>query len=425
MKIEELKNIIRDQAEEIKEKFENEYIVPREVGNNELLKSNVLVITGIRRAGKSILAHLLFKDKKYAYINFDDERLFGIKTQELNKILEAFYQLYGEVRYIILDEPQNVIGWELFVNRLQKNKKVIITGSNAKLLSKELATHLTGRYIDVTLYPFSFREFLVYKKYKPDLYLTSSIAQTKRFLSEYMEIGGLPESVMVGRRYVLKLYEDIINKDIISRYRIKYVRTLKELTKYLVSNFSSEFTYHKLKKFFDIKSVHTIKNYIDFLEISYLIFKLERFSYKLKEQVLAPKKIYVVDPGIANVGFRFSKDYGRLMENVVAIELMRQKALNPLYEIYYWKDYQQHEVDFVIKQNLQVKGLIQVCYNLEDYITRERETNSLVRASKELRCKNLLIITDEYESEEIINKKRIMFIPLWKWLLEIPQKFGD
>ncbi len=203
------------------------------------------------------------------------------------------------------------------------------------------------------------------------------------------------------------------------------MRTLKELTKYLVSNFSSEITYHKLKKFFDIKSVHTIKNYIDFLEISYLIFKLERFSYKLKEQVLAPKKIYVADPGIANIGFRFSKDYGRLTENVVAIELMRQKALNPLYEIYYWKDYQQHEVDFVIKQNLQVKRLIQVCYNLEDYITREREINSLLRASKELRCKNLLIITEEYESEEIENKKRIMFIPLWKWLLEMPQKFRD
>jgi predicted AAA+ superfamily ATPase len=417
MDVEYIKRIVRDQEEETKDTFKKEKIVNRECENQHLLKSNLLVILGVRRAGKSTLAHLLLKGKKYAAINFDDERLFGIEIGEMDKILDAIYQLYGEIKYIILDEPQNVLGWELFVNRLQRRKKLIVTGSNAKLMGKELATHLTGRYTDFTLYPFSFREFLRYKDFTLDLYLTESIAQTKKYLKEYTENGGLPESFMMGKRYVLRLYEDIITKDIISRYRIRYNRDMKELAKYLVSNVASEFTFNRLKKMLDVKSVHTVKNYIDYLESSYLLFVIERFSYKLKQQMKAPKKVYAVDTGIANIGFRISPDYGKLMENLVAIELLRKKSIEPLIELYYWKDYRHREVDFVLKKGAKIKQLIQVCYGIDDSSTKEREVNSLLRASQELKCNNLLVITQEFEGKESKNGKQITFIPLWKWLL--------
>lgn len=417
MEVEQIKRIVKDQEEEIKDTFKKERIIEREIGKINFLKSNILVIIGVRRSGKSTLAHLLLKGKKYAYINFDDERLFGIKTDELNKVLEAFYQLYGETKYIILDEPQNVEGWELFVNRVQRRKRLIVTGSNAKLLSKELATHLTGRYIDLPLYPFSFKEFLNYKKFIPDIYLTESIAKTRNYLKRYIDNGGLPESFKIGKRYILRLYEDIISKDIISRYKIKYIKDMKELSKFLVSNIASEMTYNKLKNMLNIKSVHTIKNYVDYLEASYLIFKLERFSFKLKKQILAPKKIYTIDTGIANIGFKFSKEYGKLMENTVAIELMREKSLDPLIEIYYWKDHRQREVDFIVKKGTRIKKLIQVCYDIQKYGTKKREVDALTIASQELRCNNLLVITHEFEGEDTKNGKKIKFIPLWKWLL--------
>lgn len=417
MDIEHIKRVIRDQEEEIKDTFKKEKIIRRECETQDLLKSNLLVLVGVRRAGKSILAHLLLKGKKYAAINFDDERLFGIEIGEMDKILEAFYQIYGEIKYIILDEPQNVTGWELFVNRLRRRKKLIVTGSNAKLMGKELATHLTGRYSDFTLYPFSFREFLKFKGFTPDLYLTESIAQTKKYLKEHIENGGLPESFKMGKKYVLKLYEDIITKDIISRYGIKYSRGMKELAKYLVSNVASEITYNSLRKIMGVKSVHTVKNYMEYLENSYLLFIVERFSYKLKLQMRAPKKVYAVDTGIANIGFKFSPDYGKLMENLVALELVRKKSMDPLRELYYWKDYKHHEVDFVLKKGAEIKQLIQVCYGFNVPNTKEREVNALIEASSELKCNSLLVITNDFEAEERKNRKKINYLPLWKWLL--------
>lgn len=428
MEIEILKRIIADQRNEIEKKFKEEKIIEREnikYVEKFLKHPNILVILGVRRSGKSMFSLLLsnYLEKKVAYINFDDERLINVKTEDLDKILQAFYELYGDISLIILDEIQNIKGWELFINRLRRTKKIIITGSNSQLLSGELATHLTGRYIDFILYPFSFREVL---DFKPNIYLTEDIAKTRRKLSEYIEGSGFPEFKMFGSNIIVKIYEDIISKDCLKRYKIKNEKTFKELSNYLISNFSNEFTYSKLSNIFGIKDVHTVKNYISYLEEAFLIIVLNKFSTKLKQQVISPKKVYVVDQGLCNfISFRSSKDIGKIFENIVCIDLLRKKNLNSKIGVYYWKSPQHEEVDFVIKEGLKVRQLIQVCYDINSYKTKEREIKALIKASKELKCKNLLVITGDYEAEERYKSEKIKFVPLWKWLLEIKKKSGD
>jgi len=426
MEIEVLKRIITSQKEEFEKIFKEFPVIRRD--NLDYVKSflshpNILVILGVRRSGKSIFSVLLAKELKenFGYINFDDERLMGLKTEDLDKILQAFYELYREIELIVLDEPQNVLGWELFANRLRRTKKVIITGSNSNLLSGELATHLTGRYIDFTLYPLSFKEIL---NFKPNIYLVEDIAKAQRQLDNYLKESGFPEFRNFGSKIVEVIYQDIINKDCLDRYDIKNKNTFKELSRYLTSNFSSEFTYSKLSNIFNIKDVHTVKNYVDYLKESFIITVIDRFSPKLKQQVISPKKVYAVDHGICNfLSFKMSKDTGKLLENIVCIELLRKKSVDSSLEIYYWKDYQQNEVDFIVKQGSKIKTLIQVCQDLSEQKTKEREIKSLIKASKELKCKNLIIISRDKEGEEIINKTKIKFIPLWKWLLEKEKRF--
>ncbi len=428
MHINEIKRVIVSQKEEIDEIFKNEQIIEREFGRNNIERylshPNILTVLGIRRCGKSIFSLQVLGNKKIGYINFDDERLVGLHAENLELILQAFYELYGtDLEYILLDEPQNIERWELFANRLRRTKKIIITGSNSKILSGDLATHLTGRHMDVTLFPFSFKEFLRYRGLifsEEDQYSTKVISSIRNYLKEYTEIGGFPEVYKFGKKALLRLYEDIINKDIFGRYNIRHKKTFKDMARYLISNFSGEFTYNKLKNIFAVKDVHTVKNWVDYLSATYLVFTLERFSYKLKEQSIAPKKIYTIDVGLADmIGFKPTERRGAVVENLVFLELLRRQSYQELdSEVYYWKDPQQREVDFIVKEKTSVKQLIQVCTNLEELGTKEREINSLLRASKELRCTALLVITEEYEAVEKIGDKSVCFVPLWKWLLE-------
>jgi len=429
MNVETLKKVIISQKEEIEEKFKKSKIIEREPEKNRLKKflsyPNILAILGVRRCGKSIFSWQIFSslsDKAFAYINFDDERLADIRTEDLDKILQAFYELYGKVEKIVLDEPQNVEKWELFVNRLRRTKSLIITGSNSKLLSGELSTHLTGRYIDFNLFPFSFREFLDYKGFKIEkdtFYSVSEIAQIKRFLEEYIKIGGFPEVYILGREILSRIYADIIEKDVLKRYKIKRKETFKRVARYLISNISSEFTIRKLSRIFEIKDVHTLKNWLQALENSYLVFVLERYSPKLKQQEIAPKKIYCIDTAMADViSFKISENVGKLMENLVAIELLRRKSYwQNNWEIYYYKDHQQREIDFLIKEGPEIKNLIQVSFITTIEEMEKKEIDFLKKTSSLLKCENLSIITWDYEEELNINKIKIKFIPLWKWLL--------
>ena len=366
----------------------------------------------------------LLQAQNFAYVNFDDERLVTIEAKELNLILQAIYEIYQKPKFIFFDEIQNVNQWELFVNRLKRlGFNLVITGSNANLLSSELATHLTGRHVSLELYPFSFREYLDFNdfNYQKKYFNTENIALLKKFLEKYLRFGGFPEVVRGEeyKRYLITLYSSILNKDIISRHSIKHKNILKEMTSYLISNFARQITFNKLANIFSLKSVHTAKDYFSFIQETFLIFQIERFSFKTKLRLTAPRKIYAIDTGLINaLSTKFSQDFGHVYENIVALELLRRKNLTLKENIYYWVDSQHSEVDFVIKRGLKVVQLIQVCYDITNYDTKKRELNSLLKASKELKCNNLLVITSDYQGEEKFKPKKIAFIPLYKWLLE-------
>jgi uncharacterized protein len=418
----DIKEIIREQRKEIEDIEKREKIIPRdnlERARKFLKHPNVLIVTGIRRCGKSIFSYLAEKNKNFGYINFDDERLIGLKTEDLDKILQAFYELYGEVEYIILDEIQNISKWELFANRLRRTKKVIITGSNSKLLSGELATHLTGRHLDIQLFPFSFKEFLIFKEFNiQQAYTAREKSQIKNYLNEYLETGGFPEVYKLGGQTAIKVYDDILTKDILLRYNIKKINELKQLGRYLLSNSSEEISYSKIARFLGINHVSTISNWISYFKEAFLVFELERFSFKLKQQFVAPKKVYCVDTGLVDlIGFKFSENRGKIIENAVAIELQRNKTKDYNLEVFYWKNHQQKEVDFLLKERNKVKQLIQVSYINSRENIKDREITSLLKASEELKCNNLLVITWDYETEEKIKGKKVKFFPLWKWLL--------
>ncbi|MFH0955994.1 MAG: ATP-binding protein [Candidatus Falkowbacteria bacterium] len=418
-----IKQILLDQQNEIKIIFKEKVIVKREIEEQvqKALKSPLIkIITGVRRSGKSFLSLKVLSEKKFGYVNFDDERLAGADTKDLNDFLEVLQEINPDLEYLFFDEIQNIYGWELFVNRLKRSGyNILITGSNSKLLSKELATHLTGRHLLLELYPFSFKEFLSYKNIEikdNDFYITGKRAQIKRLLGEYLNNGGFAETFKIDQKkqYLRDLYDKIITRDIALRRKIKHLKSLKEIALYLISNFGSNITYHKLKNIFEIKSVHTVKNYVDYLEETYLIFQLNPFSFKLKEVIKGSRKIYGIDTGLVNsISAISSPNTGRIMENAVFLELKRKNK-----EIYFYNTSTGGEIDFAVKEKRKISQLIQVCFDLSDVNTKAREIKSLIKASKELKCDNLLIITDDFEHEEKISSKKIKYVPLWKWLLE-------
>jgi predicted AAA+ superfamily ATPase len=285
------------------------------------------------------------------------------------------------------------------------------------LLSKELGTKLSGRNVSIELFPFSFQEFLSFKGVQPSkngLFLTVERAALKKHFSEYLQHGGMPEYLKYRDQVLLKrVYEDILYRDIVARYGIKQVKPLRELGLYLLSNIGGTFSYNNLKKILGLGSMNTIKSYADYLENSYLIFLISKFSYSLKEQFVALKKIYCIDNGLAeSVAFQFSKNKGKFLENLVFLELKRRSP-----EIYYYKTTNNLEVDFLVKTGRKDVKLIQVADNLNNDKTRRREIDSLVKAMEELKLKVGLILTDDTEEDLQIAGKSIKVIPLYKWLL--------
>ena len=419
-----IKNILLQHKLE-KDKFlSREYILREKLNfakkslNADLIK----IITGSRRAGKSVFSILLLRNKNFAYLNFDDENLLKIKNYD--EILKAIFEVYRKVDFILFDEIQNLENWELFVNKLQRRGyNLILTGSNSKLLSKELGTVLTGRYLPIEIFPFSFKEFLKAKKFKVKkeyLALPELKGKILNYLDEYLKNGGFPEVVVKDldpKTYLETLFDAILLKDVVKRYKIRFSQRIYDLATYLISNFCSEFSYTKLRNVLEFRSTNTIKSYLKYLEEVYLVFPLNRFSFKLKEQVKSPRKIYLVDNGfILAKSFQFSQNLGRLMENLVFIEILRRgHKLNR--DVFYYKTKNGREVDFLLKEGAKIRQLIQVCYNLDNLGVKERERKSLLRAGDELKCKNLTVITHDYEIEEEIKGKKIKFIPLWKWLI--------
>lgn len=415
--LQEIRDILILQKREIDLRLNEKYVERKTTikTNNNLIK----VIIGPRRAGKSFYAiHLLNTLHNFGYINFDDEKLVDVHNYD--EMVIAVNSVYDNPKYVLLDEIQNLPKWELFVNRLQRQGyNLILTGSNSNLLSKELSTHLTGRHSLITIFPFSFKEYLELEEKK----LTSPEIQEK--LSKYITHGGFPEPLVKHiefKEYISTLFNAIVYKDIVKRYKIRQAKEIEDLAYYLISNVAHEYSFHSLTKISKIKSSHTIRKYVQYLEESFILFSLSRFSYKVKEQLSSNKKIYCIDNGFIHAkAFTISPDRGKLYENVVACALKKEEVSGRI-EVYYWKNQQQEEVDFVIKRGAHVEQLIQVCYNLKNLETKNREIRALIKAGKELRCKNLFLITEDEEGKETAEwfgeKAIIQFIPLWKWLLE-------
>jgi len=351
---------------------------------------------------------------RFAYLNFDDETLLRVDDYDL--FLKALREIYGDFDILLLDEVQNLADWELFVNRLQRQGyNMIVTGSNSKLLGGELATHLTGRHLPVSILPFSFREFLRAKGSE-----AADGREALNLLREYITEGSFPEVIvksMEAKVYLKTLFDSIVLKDVIKRHGVRFSSQLYDLARHMVNSYAREFSFTELKNALGFRSVHTVENYVGFLEEAFLIFSVRRLSWKLKEQMKQPKKVYCIDTGFINsLSFRTSENYGMLMENLVATELLRRSNLFSRFEVYYWKDSQQREIDFVLKEGAQIRQLIQVTYAVDEL--RGREIRALLKGSDSLNCGDLLVITWDYEGEEEVEGKRITFRPLWKWLLE-------
>jgi len=410
-----IRDILLLQKRELDRRLNEKYI-SRDLTLKNINTDLIKVIIGPRRAGKSFFAiHELAKFKNFGYINFDDEKLVELK--DYDDLINSINSIYDNPTYLLLDEIQNLDKWELFVNRLQRQGfNLIITGSNSNLLSRELATHLTGRHLPLNIFPFSFREFLRLENRE----LTESEIKEKLFF--YLTYGGYPEPLIKKvdhKDYLSTLFASIIYKDIIKRFRIRNVQAIEDLANFLVSNIAKEFSYNSLSKVTKCKSVHTVEKYLRYLEETFIFFYINKFSFKVKEQ-FSSKKIYCIDNGFVHArAFKFSQDIGKLYENQVAIEL-KKAEINNVVNVYYWKS-MEAEVDFVVKQGNKIKQLIQVCYDISNIKTKEREIRALIKASKELKCNNLIVITEDYEKEEKITwfgtTRKVKFIPLWKWLL--------
>ena len=415
-----IRDVILTQKREL-DLFRKEKYIHREIliGKDEFNSDLIKVIIGPRRAGKSFYAIHQLLDFKAAYLNFDDERL--LKTANLDEIIVTLESVYGKFNYVFFDEIQNLPDWELFVNRLKRSGfNIILTGSNSNLLSQELSTHLTGRFFQYVIFPFSFKEYIdFFGKVS-----TFTTAEIKEKLHNYIINGGYPEIItkkIQNTKYLKTLTDSVIYKDIVLRYNIKDGKMIDNLFQFLVSNPGLLTSYNKLKNNLNFNSVNTIKNYVEYLENAFLIFHIDKFSYKIKEQINSNKKFYLIDNGFYNAkGFKYSKNLGNLYENAVAVELKKKSLINNI-EFYYYHNTQKYETDFVISENGKVSQLIQVCYNIENQPTREREIRGLIHASNDLNCNELVILNSEFEKTEEIewyNKTyQIKFIPFHKWFL--------
>lgn len=379
--------------------------VSREKEKEVLVEDSfALLITGIRRCGKSTLLHQIFKKRKKGYyLNLEDPRLVDFELSDFNRMEIIMNEQYGNGGTYFFDEIQNIEKWEKFVRYLvDKKEKVVITGSNASLLSRELGTKLTGRHLQIELFPFSFSEFLQMKKRKGSVYS----------FEEYLNKGGFPEYLKKENPAILnELLSDVIMKDVAVRFGIKNTLSLNKIAVYLISNVGKEFSYNSIKKMFEIKSVQSAINYISYLENTYLIFTIPRFSYSYKQQLVNPKKVYSIDNGFSYVNSAsFSKDKGKMLENSVFLGLRRKFK-----EIFYFQE--NKECDFVIKQKEKIIAAIQVCYNLNEE-NKKREIDGLVTALERFNLPEGFILTYNQEDEFFIREKKVLVKPVWKWLME-------
>jgi len=390
-----------------------------------------VVLSGPRRSGKTYLMYLGIKEllarkedkNSILYVNFEDSRLVGAVSQDLNTLLEVFFEIYpdrNEKTWVFLDEILVIPDWERFVRTLvdMENVNVFVTGSSSRLMSKEIATSMRGRSLTYNVYPFSFAEVLKAGKLEYEEYLSSAqMGEIIQKLEDYVKYGGFPETVRYREewdRILSEIVDVTIFRDIVERYDVKNIKMLKLFLNAIFN--SKEFSIHKFYNFLKSQgykvSKNTLYTYFGYFEDSFIVFPLKRFSYSYKNIESSISKMYLVDNGLLSL--QGIQDYGRLIENIVFIELKRRSKG----DLFYYKSTSGREIDFIIKEGKKVSELIQVCYMLDDFVTKEREVKALLQGSEELRCDNLLIITWDYEAVEIVSGKNVRYVSLCKWLLD-------
>ena len=391
----------------------------------------IVLISGVRRSGKSSLMRLICDDiikkgsvpaSNILYVNFEDERFVDFTIRDFESLYEAFLDLQRPKgkKFLFFDEIQNIAGWERWLNRLYEfeDLKIFVSGSNAAMLSSDISTALTGRNRQVVNWPFSLREFISLKGFplrKKDLYSREKRLETKHLFRQYLETGGFPEVIRNNDPTLLEQYfKDILYRDIINRHSIKNVKEIRELTLFLAANLGTVQSYKNLQHLAGLKSIATVKNYVETLADVFLFYFIDMFSFSVKRQIYNPSKVYCVDTALSEaISFRFSQNLGHTYENIVCIELLRRKG-----EIYYWKSKKGKEVDFIVKEGRKITQAIQVCVSIVDKKVMEREIYALMEAQNELKPESLTILTDDEEDSFKGENAVIKIVPLWKWLLQ-------
>lgn len=424
----ELERILRNQREELESTDFSEYVTRKEEEFIDLESPVAQIVIGVRRCGKSTLCQKVLKQSgvMFAYANFDDAVLAALKAVEMNLLLETLYQIYGAFTHLFLDEVQNIDQWPLFVNRLLRQKiHLVLTGSNANLLSDDLSTHITGRYNEIHLHPFSFKDYCVAKKVDTKGLTTKAEGLRRHALDGYLMQGGLPETFFMKDqgRYVRSLLDAIINKDICKRYKIRYKKTLQQIANGLLDRFCQEVNYQDIQEAYHLKSVHTAKNYVSYIEKAYLVRLVPRYSFKSIERQNY-RKVYAIDTAFVteHADVLQTDSWGWRLENVVCVELLRRMEYASQ-ELFYLRENRSYEVDFAVVDRGHVMQLVQVTYDFSNPSTRlyNREIGGLLKGATATHCNNLTLIMMHGESRDIKEGDyTIHCITATEWLLNRP-----
>lgn len=419
-----LERILKDQHEELLNTDYSQFINRQEETEIDLNSRLAQIVIGVRRCGKSTICQKVLMQSKvnFAYVNFDDESLASLHSEELNDVLQVLYRIYGSFTHLFMDEIQNVPKWHLFVNRLlRQGIHIILTGSNANLLSGELATHLTGRYNEIRLYPFSFYEYCLARGILTDAQTTKSTGLLLNALDTYLQQGGFPEVMSISRqdKYIASLLTAIISKDICHRYKVRYKKTLQQLANGILDRFCQEISYSDLQEIYQLNSIHTSKNYVSYLENAYLIRLIPRYSFKSIERQ-SMRKVYCIDNAfITNHDDALqTENLGWRLENIIAIELFR-RLKNEMQQLYYLRQNKNYEVDFAIVERNKVKQLIQVTYDFNQPKTKlyNREIGGLLKGAAATGCTDLTLIMMSGEEGDIeVNGLTIHKVLAIRWL---------
>ncbi|MGM9801229.1 MAG: ATP-binding protein [Candidatus Limisoma sp.] len=418
-----IEQVLTEQRQELQALGDVDFCTRREEDEINLDSRLAQVVIGVHRSGKSTLCYNALKSKNvdFAYVNFDDERFEDLQTSDLNTVLEVLYKIYGDFKYLFLDEIQNVEGWHLFVNRLLRQRMhIVVTGSNAKLLSGELATHLTGRNNQIELFPFSFADWCYCKGVDMNLLTTKAEAARRAAFDEYLRQGGFPELLWekYSTRYVGKLVNAILKRDIEQRHKIKYTEAFERLTNHLMNVAPVTVVANSLARMLDLKSNHTVDNYVGFLKEAYLMVGLKKFSTKSSQRVRA-EKVYPIDVALMDgrQDAFAAENLGWRLETIVYMELLRRNR--PIdRDIYYFANASGYEADFVVCRGNRVEEIYQVSYDISNEKTRQRELRGLLAASAETHCDNLYLITDFQREDVSLKGKQIHIVPAYEWLLD-------